>query len=230
MPKEKGFAEYTDGKFDVAKTYGVGYQRGRHGLSGRAMSRAATTSWLRLTEGTDYEIVKDERRRTLVRRLGALVHEMQPLFFQPGKSDWNTFELIRAFGNRGEKVPGLNANTDGVSSIGSDRNAEANLFQIRKGYDPEVATIQWEMLSNAEFSVAIPLYSALLTEVSPYFSDQDRLLTITANEDGRREQRGAQELHQLRPHGHQHALPIENRAQLRHRRPRLSRRPAEGAH
>ncbi len=22
MPKEKGFAEYTDGKFDVAKTYG----------------------------------------------------------------------------------------------------------------------------------------------------------------------------------------------------------------
>ena len=39
--------------------------------------------------------------------------------------------------------------------------------------DPEIATIQWEMLSNAEFSVAIPLYSALLTEVSPYFSDQD---------------------------------------------------------
>ena len=39
--------------------------------------------------------------------------------------------------------------------------------------DPEIATIQWEMLSRAAYSVAIPLYSALLTEVSPYFSNQD---------------------------------------------------------
>lgn len=57
--------------------------------------------------------------------------------------------------------------------IGSNRNTEIHTFQIRHGMDPEIATIQWEMLSNAEFSVAIPLYSALLTEVSPYFSDQD---------------------------------------------------------
>ena len=48
-----------------------------------------------------------------------------------------------------------------------------NAKKYRHGMDPEIATIQWEMLSNAEFSVAIPLYSALLTEVSPYFSDQD---------------------------------------------------------
>lgn len=94
------------------------------------------------------------------------------MFFKPGKSGWSTFELIRAFGNRGENVPGLNANTDGVYCIGSERNTEINLFQIRRGYDPEVATIQWEMLSRAAYSVAIPLYSALITEVSPYFSDQ----------------------------------------------------------
>ena len=168
MPEEKGFAKYfDDGQFDIAQTYGA------------SINKTAMGSWSRyiqgrhyfgapLAEGTDYEIVKNDKSVTL----GAMVHEMQPLFFQPGKSNWNTFELIRAFGNRGESVPGLNANTDGVSGIGSDRNAEANLFQIRKGYDPEVATIQWEMLSCAEFSVAIPLYSALMTEVSPYFSDQ----------------------------------------------------------
>ena len=80
--------------------------------------------------------------------------------------------MIRAFGNRGENVPGLNANTDGVYCIGSERNTEINLFQIRRGLDPEVATIQWEMLSRAAYSVAIPFYSALMTEVSPYFSDQ----------------------------------------------------------
>lgn len=172
MPEEKGFAKYfEDGQFDVAQTYG------------EEISDKAMHSWSRyiqgrdyfmapLAEGTDYEIVKDEREDARA-TTGALVHEMQPLFFQPGKSDWNTFEMIRSFATRGENVAGLNANTDGAYAIGSNRNTEIHTFQIRQGMDPEIATIQWEMLSNAEFSVAIPFYSALLTEVSPYFSDQD---------------------------------------------------------
>ena len=171
MPEEKGFAKYfEDGQFDVAQTYG------------EAISEKAMHSWARyvqgrayfgvpLTEGTDYEIVKDEREDARA-TTGALVSKAQPLFFQPGKSDWNTFEMIRAFGNRGEKVPGLNANTDGAYAIGTETNTEVNLFQIRQGMDPEIATIQWEMLSRAAYSVAIPYYSALLTEVSPYYSDQ----------------------------------------------------------
>lgn len=171
MPKENGFAKYfDDGQFDVAQTYG------------EAISEKAMHSWARyvqgrayfgvpLTEGTDYEIVKDEREDARA-TTGALVSKAQPLFFQPGKSDWNTFEMIRAFGNRGEKVPGLNANTDGAYAIGTETNTEVNLFQIRQGMDPEIATIQWEMLSRAAYSVAIPYYSALLTEVSPYYSDQ----------------------------------------------------------
>ncbi len=165
MPVEKGFAEYTDGKFDVAKTYGERInESGRH-------------QWTRYVQGRDYfmnPLIKDEDY-TIVKDkdgTGASVSEIQPLFFKPGKSGWSTFELIRAFGNRGENVPGLNANTDGGYAIGSERNTEINLFQIRRGYDPEVATIQWEMLSRAAYSVAIPLYSALITEVSPYFSDQ----------------------------------------------------------
>ena len=171
MPKEKGFAEYTDGKFDVAKTYGeeigeAGMHQWSRYIQGRDYFMAP------LAEGTDYEIVKDEREDARA-TTGALVHEMQPLFFQPGKSDWNTFEMIRSFAARGENVAGLNANTDGAYAIGSNRNTEIHTFQIRQGMDPEIATIQWEMLSNAEFSVAIPLYSALLTEVSPYFSDQN---------------------------------------------------------
>ena len=171
MPEENGFAEYTDGKFDVAKTYGeeigeAGMHQWSRYIQGRNYFMAP------LAEGTDYEIVKDEREDARA-TTGALVHEMQPLFFQPGKSDWNTFEMIRSFAARGKNVAGLNANTDGAYAIGSNRNTEIHTFQIRHGMDPEIATIQWEMLSNAEFSVAIPLYSALLTEVSPYFSDQD---------------------------------------------------------
>lgn len=43
MPEEKGFAKYTDGKFDVAKTYGERLDE-LAGISGLAMSRAETTS------------------------------------------------------------------------------------------------------------------------------------------------------------------------------------------
>lgn len=171
MPEEKGFAKYfEDGKFDVAQTYG------------EEISEKAMHSWTRyvqgrayfdapLAEGTDYDIVNDTRENARA-TTGALVRKAQPLFFQPGKSNWNTFEMVRAFGNRGEKTPGLNANTDGAYAIGTESNSEINLFQIRDGLDPEIATIQWEMLSRAAYSVAIPFYSALLTEVSPYFSDQ----------------------------------------------------------
>lgn len=172
MPEEKGFAKYSaDGKFDVAQTYG------------ESLADSGVNQWSRyvqgrdyfgsqLTEGTDYDIITVKKKGKPDQK-GAMVSEIQPLFFKPGKSGWSTFELIRAFGNRGENVPGLNANTDGAYAIGSNRNTEIHTFQIRHGMDPEIATIQWEMLSNAEFSVAIPLYSALLTEVSPYFSDQD---------------------------------------------------------
>ena len=170
MPEEKGFAEYTDGKFDVAKTYGESLtDSGIHQWTRYVQGRYYFAS--PLTEGTDYEITTVENDDGTSQK-GAMVSEIQPLLFKPGKSGWSTFELIRAFGNRGENVPGLNANTDGVYAIGSERNTEINLFQIRRGYDPEVATIQWEMLSRAAYSVAIPLYSALITEVSPYFSDQ----------------------------------------------------------
>ena len=170
MPVEKGFAEYTDGKFDVAKTYGESLaDSGVHQWTRYVQGRDYFAS--PLTEGTDYEITTVEKKGKPAQK-GAMVSEIQPLFFKPSKSGWSTFELIRAFGNRGENVPGLNANTDGVYAIGSERNTEINLFQIRRGYDPEVATIQWEMLSRAAYSVAIPLYSALITEVSPYFSDQ----------------------------------------------------------
>lgn len=171
LPEEKGFAKYfDDGQFDVAQTYGS------------PIDKTSVHAWSRyvqgrdylgapLTEGTDYEIVQDTSEKPRA-KVGAMVNEMQPLFFQPEKSGWNTFELIRAFGNRGENVPGLGANTDGAYCIGTERNGEAHLFQIRNGLNPEIATIQWEMLSRAEFSIAIPLYSALMTEVSPYFSDQ----------------------------------------------------------
>ncbi len=64
--------------------------------------------------------------------------------------------------------------TPTAHAIGSNRNTEIHTFQIRHGMDPEIATIQWEMLSNAEFSVAIPLYSGTAHRgLEPLLCDQD---------------------------------------------------------
>ncbi len=71
MPKEKGFAEYTDGKFDVAATYGETIQNsGMHQWTRYVQGRNYFGN--ELQEGTDYEIVKDEREEARA-TTGALV-------------------------------------------------------------------------------------------------------------------------------------------------------------
>lgn len=99
--------------------------------------------------------------------------EADPITEETGIGEYSYASVIlgeSATAREGVELIGSLIDEQGVCS---NRNTEIHTFQIRQGMDPEIATIQWEMLSNAEFSVAIPFYSALLTEVSPYFSDQD---------------------------------------------------------
>ena len=104
MPEEKNFAKYfDDGQFDVAQTYGeVISEKSMHSWTRYVQGRAYFDA--PLAEGTDYDIVNDTSENPRA-TTGALVRKAQPLFFQPGKSNWNTFEMIRAFGTRGEKAP-----------------------------------------------------------------------------------------------------------------------------
>ena len=117
-----------------------------------------------LVEGTDYEIgrrAREDARATT----GALVHEMQRCLLQPGKSDWNTFETIRSFAARGENVAGPTPTPTAPMPSAPTATTEIHTFQIRHGTS-ETRPSSGRCF-NAEFSVAIPLYSALLTEVSP---------------------------------------------------------------
>ena len=164
MPQENGFlVTKDDGTIDIASTYGESIDRSGASqwtryFQGRAYFGAAGTA------GADY---------TLGNR-GALASSLQPLFFTPARSDYTTVDMIRSFAARGEQTTDLNANENSsLYAIGNNRTVESNLFEIRSGLSADIATIQWEMLSPAEFSVAIPTYSALITELSPYFSTMD---------------------------------------------------------
>ena len=93
-------------------------------------------------------------------------------FFTPGKQDIDLFTMMRSFAARGEQDPSLDANLNSQHyAIGNNRTVETHLFQIRQDMDPEIATVQWQALSRAEFSLFLPSYSALLTDTSSVFGN-----------------------------------------------------------
>ena len=96
------------------------------------------------------------------------------LFFTPGLRDISTFAVLRAHAARGEQTDNLNANLNpAVDAIGKQWQMEGHMFEIREGLPADIATVQWETMAPTEFSVAMPFYSALLTEASPYFKTVD---------------------------------------------------------
>ena len=90
------------------------------------------------------------------------------LFFTPGRSNYSTYDMIRALAARGEGSD-LDANATGLDPIGKSWSLETHIFEVKRGMDPEIATVQWLALSRDEFSVAIPNYSALLTQVNKHY-------------------------------------------------------------
>ena len=75
---------------------------------------------------------------------------------------------------RGEQTDSLNANLNpAVDAIGKQWQMEGHMFEIREDLPADIATVQWETMAPTEFSVAMPFYSALLTEASPYFKTVD---------------------------------------------------------
>lgn len=93
--------------------------------------------------------------------------ENNRLFFSPTNTKIDTFTALRALAARGEGTDvDANANPS-FYAIGTNRNTESHMFQVRDEYadDPEIATLQWEGLSRSEFSVFVPSYSNLLTQV-----------------------------------------------------------------
>lgn len=143
---------FEDGTLDVATSYGN--------------PQPGASQYTRLAQGRAYfgaPLV--EGSYTMGAHGVASVNDPQ-LLFTPGVSQVDLFTMLRSFAARGEQDSTLNANTNaGLYAIGNNRTVEAHMYQIRSGMSADIATIQWVALSRSEFSIAIPSYSALLTEV-----------------------------------------------------------------
>lgn len=107
------------------------------------------------------------------------------LFFTPGRSDYSLYDMQRLLAARGVGSD-FDANAKAkLYAIGNNRGVESHLFQTRKGLSSDIATIQWEALSRTEFSVYVPSYSALLTEVpEDIYSTYDGIDQSHTGDDG----------------------------------------------
>ena len=143
-----------DGSINVAKSYGLDDEGA--GQDTRYV-QAHKFFGQKLKAGTDYTLDED----------GAVDTIADPqLFFTPARKDYGVFDMLRSVATRGEGTDvDANAN-DKLYAVGNNRTVECHIFQTRDGLDPEISTVQWEALSRGEFSVYVPSYSALLTQVN----------------------------------------------------------------
>ena len=75
-----------------------------------------------------------------------------------------TLEVLHWLAFRGEGTK-MDSNADpSIYPIGNPYQAECHVFETRQGLPAQLATIQWQAMADAEFSVYVPFYSALLNE------------------------------------------------------------------
>lgn len=90
-------------------------------------------------------------------------------FIKPSKK-LTTLDVLKFFSYRGA---GSSCDADkGISSsaIGNNNQAECHVFEIRKNMPKSLATLQWQALSDAEFSLYIPYYSTMLNKVNSKYN------------------------------------------------------------
>ena len=146
LAEEKGFlSENSDaeaGIIDVAQTY-----------------KGNRTPSTRFWQGMYYlneELAEDED----------FVKSM-PFTFEPDR-ELTTMEVLRFLATYGEGTPYESLS----GQIANNRQSECHIFEIRDYMADELAILQWQAMADAEFSIYIPYYSALVTEVHEGYAEE----------------------------------------------------------
>ncbi|MCL2163210.1 MAG: C69 family dipeptidase [Oscillospiraceae bacterium] len=97
------------------------------------------------------------------------------LFVPPRENkNYTLYEAMRMLACRGQGTAWSVANPSSNStSIGNDNTQESHLIEIRPWMSPELATIEWLAQGPAEFSVFVPIFGNLVTNIHDkyYFED-----------------------------------------------------------
>lgn len=84
-----------------------------------------------------------------------------------------TLEVLRLLAYRGEGTA-YDSNADSYTAIGNNRQTEVHVLETRPNMPTELSTIQWQGMADAEFTVYVPYYTALITETSEFYHTEEK--------------------------------------------------------
>lgn len=150
VAQDNGFLETDEnGNIDVAKTY--------------AGEKSGAGQYSRYWQGLYYvNKAEAEAIQDTIFDTNNGVNPL-PLLISPDKT-FSTLDVLHLLAYRGEGTA-MDSNTTGYYAIGNNRQAECHVFETRSGMPTELATIQWQAMADAEFSIFLPYYSALVDDV-----------------------------------------------------------------
>ena len=87
---------------------------------------------------------------------------------------YSLYEALRLLACRGEGTEWFAVGTSNSTTIGNENTQEAHVVETRPWMPPELASVEWQAMGPAEFSVYLPYMGSLITEVyeKHYFYDQ----------------------------------------------------------
>lgn len=164
LPLEHGFlvssqlgevADEEITKIDIQKTYGS--------------TDFGDGQYIRYWQGVNYLNEELSQSVSVDRVDGAAPEGPFHMLFEADRQ-LTTYEVLRLLAYRGEGTD--HAAGDNGTAIGNERQAECHVFEIRSDMPEALATIQWQTMSRAEFSVYLPYYTNLLTDTSDIFKTE----------------------------------------------------------
>ena len=170
MPLENGFlVSSQQGKVDDAKITKIDIQK-TYGSEDFGDGQ-----YFRYWQGVNY-LNEALSEKVSVERVGDAAPEGPFNMLFTADHKLTTLEVLQLLAYRGEGTEyaadnNAENNPNGYA-IGNERQAECHIFEIRSDLPEELATIQWQTMSRAEFSVYLPFYSNLITDTSDIFQTE----------------------------------------------------------
>lgn len=162
LAEENGFLVTDEnGKIDVLKTYGTASGTSKRYWQGLFyFNEEAANKW----DPTDNSVKYDY----------ALLNDTTKTL--------STIDVLNFLAYRGEGSAwdySGQPNLGNSNVIGTRSQSECHIFETRAGMPDEMAVLQWQAMADAEFSIYVPYYTALVTETSDLYHTE----TIPKNID-----------------------------------------------
>lgn len=159
-------------KIDIQKTYGA--------------TDFGNGQYVRYWQGVNYLNKALSEKVSIERADDAAPEGPFDMLFDADR-ELSTYDVLRLLAYRGEGTE-YDANETGCYAVGNENQAECHVFEIRPNMPKALATIQWQTMSRAEFSIYLPFYGNLLTDTSEifqteYLPDIDNIEEVLDEED-----------------------------------------------